>query len=181
MNLPIKSQIVSVDILKECRHLQRVIKRGAEDCPLSSCPAPNLNPSELLLPLRYRLGQDLIETGLAGFVLEIGTRIGDVHVGYRQFELHGGRRVVWLKAQVDSDVISGGDRLSGSFRFARPRREIMKRSTEPGDKIDFESTVPFGKCAERPDDSFDFLRLGQDAHFAGRAFSLAERARDLDQ
>ena len=143
MNLPIKSQILSIDVLKDRRHLQRVIKRRAEDHPLSIRPAENLNPSELLLPLRHRLGQDLIEIRLAGFVFEVGARIRDAHIGDRQFEFHDSRRVVRLEAHVDAEVITGGDRLSGSFRFPRPRREIMKRSIESGDKIDFQSTVPF--------------------------------------
>jgi hypothetical protein len=120
-----------------------VIKRRAEDRPLSIRPAPNLNPSELLLPLRHRLGQDLIEIRLAGFVFEVGARICNAHIRDREFEFHDSRRVVRLEAHVDAEVITGGPGQSGSFRFARPCREIMKRSIESRDKIDLQSTVAF--------------------------------------
>ncbi len=82
---------------------------------------------------------------------------------------------------MDAEVITGGRRVCGSFGFPDPRRKITERSIESGDKIDFQSSVPFGKCAECPRGPFDFPRFRQDAHFAGLGDSLAERARDVNQ
>ena len=181
VNPAVESQILPVDVLKGRRHLERVVQRRAEDHPLSMRPAEDLNPGELLLPLRHRLGQDLIEARLAGFAFEVGARVLGAHVGDRQFELHDSRSVVRPEAHVDAEVITGGDRLSGRFRFPRPRREIVKRPIESGDEIDLQPAVAFGKRAERPHGPFDFPRVRQDAHLAGLAVSLAERARDMDQ
>ena len=89
MYLPIKPQILAIDIVKGGWHLQRVIEPCAENDALTIRASFDLNSTQILFPLSHSVGQDLIKSRRTCFLFEVGAGIGYAHVGDRYFEFNG--------------------------------------------------------------------------------------------